>query len=59
MYNFFEGTKLQRKCLAVDDNIYAPPLELSTLQKEFMAATRIMQSSSNEWSTLVPGKAKM
>ena len=32
---------------------------LSTLAKEFTAATRIMQSSSNELSTLVPGKAKM
>ena len=33
--------------------------ELNTLAKEFKAATRIMQSSSNELSTLVSGKAKM
>ena len=30
-----------------------------TLGKELMAATRVMQSSSNELSTLVSGKAKM
>ena len=36
--------------------IYACPQGLSTLAKEFMAATRIMQSSSNELSTLVSGK---
>ena len=40
----------------MDDNIYAPPRGLSTLVKEFTAATRIMQSSSNELSTLVSGK---
>ena len=33
--------------------------KLSTLAKEFMAATCIMQSSSNEMSTLVSGKTKM
>ncbi len=38
--------------LPVDDNTYAPPLWLSTLAKEFTAATRIMQSSWNEFSTL-------
>ena len=32
---------------------------LSTLNKELTAATRIMQSSSNELRTLVSGKAKM
>ena len=37
----------------VDDNIYAPPWGLSTLVKEFSAATRIIQSSSKELSTLV------
>ena len=36
-----------------------PPRGLSTLVKEFTAATRMMQSSSNELSTLVSGKAKM
>ena len=35
---------------------YAPPLGLSSLAKEFTIATRIMQSSSNELSTLVSGK---
>ena len=39
--------------------IYALPWELSTLVKELTAATRIMQSSSNELSPLVSGKAKM
>ena len=38
---------------------YAPPQGLGTLAKEFMAASRIMQSSSNELRTLVSGKAKM
>ena len=33
-----------------------PPWGWSTLAKEFTAATRIMQSSSNELSTLVSGK---
>ena len=32
---------------------------MSTLAKELTAATRIMQSSSNEFSTLVSGKAKI
>ena len=40
----------------MDDNMYAPPRGLNTLAKEFMVATRIMQSSSNELSTLVSGK---
>ena len=31
-------------------------MELSTLAKELTAATRIMQSSSKELSTLVSGK---
>ena len=31
---------------------------LSTLAKELTAAARMMQSSSNELSTLVSGKAK-
>ena len=35
------------------------PWVLSTLAKEFAAATRIMQSSSNELSSLVSGNAKM
>ena len=39
--------------------IYAPPVGLSILAKEFPAATRIMQSSSNELSTLVSGKVEM
>ena len=34
------------------------PRWLSNLAKEFTAATRIMQSSSNELSTPVSGKAK-
>ena len=42
----------------MDDNIYASPRGLCTLAKECTAATRIMQSSSNELSTLVSGKAK-
>ena len=33
-----------------------PHMGLSTLAKEFAAAARIMQSSSNELSTLVSGK---
>ena len=33
--------------------IYAPLLGLSTQAKELTAATRVMQSSSNELSTLV------
>ena len=37
--------------------IYAPPLRLSTLAKKFTATARIMQSFSNELSTLVSGKA--
>ena len=36
--------------------LYAPPWGLSTLAKEFTAAARTMQSSSNESSTLVSGK---
>ena len=36
--------------------IYTPPWRLSTLAKEFSAAARIMQSSSNELCTLVSGK---
>ena len=36
--------------------IYALPWRLSTLAKEFTAAARIMQSSSNESSTLASGK---
>ena len=39
--------------------IHAPQRGLSTLAKEFTAATRIMQRSSNELSTLVSGKAKI
>ena len=35
---------------------YAPPWGLSTLAKEFTAAARIMQRSSNELSTLVSGR---
>ena len=42
--------------VCLDDNIYASPWELSILRKEFTAAARIMQSSSNELSTLVSGK---
>ena len=42
----------------MDDNIYAPPEGLSTLVKELTAATRVMQSSLYEFSTLVSGKAK-
>ena len=34
----------------------APPWGLSTLAKEFSTTARIMQSSSNELSTLVSGK---
>ena len=40
----------------MDDNIYVLPYGLSTLAKEFMATARIMQSSSNESSTLAHGK---
>ena len=47
---------MQRNSLSVDDNIYATPGGLRTLVKEFTAATRIMQSSSNELNTLVSGK---
>ena len=36
--------------------IYAPPWGLSSLAKEFSAAARIMQSSSNELSALVADK---
>ena len=36
-----------------------PSLGLNTLTNKFTAAARIMQSSSNELSTLVSGKAKM
>ena len=46
-------------CVSADDDIYTPPGGLNTLAKELTAATRIMQSSSNELSTLVSGKAKM
>ena len=34
------------------------PQGLSSLVKELMAATRVIQSSSNESSSLVSGKAK-
>ncbi len=37
-------------------NKKVPPWGLSTLAKEFTAAARIMQTSSNELSTLVSGK---
>ena len=47
---------MQRNSLSVDDNIYAPPWELSTLAKEFTTAARVMQGSSNELSTLAYGK---
>ena len=40
----------------MDDNIYAPPWGLSSLAKEFTVAARLMQTSSNELSTLVSGK---
>ena len=50
---------IQRSSLSVDDNIYASPRGLSTLAKEFTATTRIMQSSSDEMSILVSGKAKI
>ena len=36
--------------------VYAPPWGLSTLVKEFLAATRIMQSNLNELSTLESSK---
>ena len=39
-----------------DDEI--PPLELSTLVKELMATTCVMQSSSNKLNTLVSESAK-
>ena len=39
--------------------IYAFPRGLSTLKKEFTAATCIMQSSLNELSNLESGKAKI
>ena len=42
----------------MDDNIYAPHTGLSTLAKELTAATRVLQSSSNEPSTLVSSKEK-
>ena len=47
---------MQRNSLSVDDNIYLPPWGLSTQAKEFLATAHIMQSSSNELSTLVSGK---
>ena len=50
---------IHRNILSVDDKICAPSRGLSTLVKEFTAATCIMQSSSNESSTLLSGKAKM
>ena len=37
---------------------YVPPWGLSTLVKEFSAAARIMQSSSNKLSTLVSGRVE-
>ena len=40
----------------MDDNIYAPLWGLNTLAKEFTPAARIVQSSSNQLSTLVSGK---
>ena len=43
---------IQRKSLSVDDHIYAPQSGLSTLAKEFTAATRIIQRSSNELSKM-------
>ena len=39
--------------VSVNDNIYDPSRGLSTLVKELTAATRVMQSSSNELSTLI------
>ena len=36
--------------------IYAPPWGLSTQAKNFLVTARIMQSSSNELSSLVSGK---
>ena len=38
--------------------MHPPGWQLNTLTKEIMAATRVMQSSSNELSILVIGKAK-
>ena len=51
-----EGSRYKLNILSMDDNIYAPPWGLSTLAKEFTAAARIIQISSNEVSTLVSGK---
>ena len=49
---------IQLNCLSVDDNTYVPSRVLSTLTEEFTAATHVMQSSSNELSTLVSGEEK-
>ena len=45
--------------MKLNDSIYTPPLGLSTLVKEFTAASGIMLSFSNELSILVSGTAKM
>ena len=50
IYIYYSGTIFHIKY------IYARPFRLSTLVKEFTAAARIMQTSSNELSTLVSGK---
>ena len=42
--------------VCLDDDIYAHPQGLSILAEEYTAATRIIQRSSNELSTLVSGK---
>ena len=51
--NMYQYIYIEPNSVSVDDNIYAPPWELSTLVKEFSAAARIMQSFSKELSTLV------
>ena len=56
-YSFIQLTHSYQTALL--NYIYASPWEWSILTKEFTAVTRIMQSSSNELSTLVSGKAKM
>ena len=52
----FDNNYLHINSLSMDDNIYTPPLGLSTLVKEFSAAARIRQGSTNELSTLVSDK---
>ena len=47
---------IQQNSLSEGDNTYAPPWGLSIVAKEFSADARMMQSSSNELSTLVSGK---